>query len=582
MTLHSIERVIAPRDLGSSDVLSLEAFPEALIIIDGEDLSVCALNDRACDLLRVERELVIGMPIDTIGPKCFVGVEELGWYALVEPGYREQAHVVWPDGGARDLSAFVSELADGRLLLLLRDASERRQLDRDMISQHAQLQLAHEQLEQQRDRLATRNSELAQAKATLLRLNKELRRAQRMLTIKEKLTTLGQFAAGIAHEINNPLAFVTDILHELSREAPLLEEVLHAAADQRVSNHDDTERERCRRLALDLSSMLADSRDGVRRIGSLVRQVGIYSHMGAAEAERCELQDVVSSALTLFRSALGARARLEQRFEPLPPVTCVRDEINQIVVNLLSNAVQAIEPGSPSYNSVAVSVLRDGDYAVIEVRDSGCGIAPDKLARATEMFYTSKRPGEGTGMGLALSLGIAQRHGGTIELESPGVGLGTTARLKLPLEAVLAESPRPPRRPATSSLPVRTRGGRCRVLVVDDEPMLLRALHRRLSRVHDVTTADTPETALQMLARGERFDFVLVDVLMPTITGPELAARIVATTPELSGRIALMSGGVSPEVAAQVAESSLPLLDKPLDPAKLALLLDGGERCDCA
>jgi CheY-like chemotaxis protein len=216
-----------------------------------------------------------------------------------------------------------------------------------------------------------------------------------------------------------------------------------------------------------------------------------------------------------------------------------------------------------------VRAFTEGDQVVIEVRDEGVGIPADVLPRIFEPFFTTKEPGKGTGLGLAVSYGIVRNAGGTMHVESK-VGQGTVVRVSLPTaQAAAAAKPRAVHDSANPA-PLRLR-----ILVIDDEPMIGRALKRSLSSHDDVVVCQSGADALDLLDASREYHLILCDLSMPGMTGAKLYEHIERRWPELVRRVVIMTGGASSDSTRRFLEQSgVPKLDKPLDLAALRKILD--------
>jgi PAS domain S-box-containing protein len=272
----------------------------------------------------------------------------------------------------------------------------------------------------------------------------ERNRLRALLLRSEKLASIGLLSAGLAHEINNPLAYVANDLAVLERDLDGLRSLigsLEAAADA-----DEPSRLAARASAAavaesidwpylrdNLPALVRRSREGVRRVSEIVANLRGLARTGPASLEPTALADLIETALEMARPRM-ARSGIEVRFthSRLPKIPVVAAQITQVVLNLLVNAVQAIETlGRREGNRIEVRLHAAGDRQMIEVADNGVGIDPDDLPRLFDPFFTTKPVGEGTGLGLALSHGIVAAHGGLIEVES-APGAGALFRIVLP------------------------------------------------------------------------------------------------------------------------------------------------------
>jgi signal transduction histidine kinase len=264
--------------------------------------------------------------------------------------------------------------------------------------------------------------------------NRALREAQAALVQSEKLASLGRLAAGMAHEINNPLAYVTNNLAVLRRDTQAALDALDAyrrgdpAEAARLEAESDLGyfRENFVRTC-------ATSLEGLQRVRDIVRNLRDFARLDEAEFKEADLTAALASAVEIVRhQAQQAGVRLETALDPLPPILCHPGKVNQVFLNLLTNAIQACPPGGVV---TARTRTAPGGGAVVEIQDTGCGIRPEHRARLFEPFFTTRPVGQGTGLGLSVSFGIVRDHGGAIEVETE-VGRGSTFRVHLP--------PRPP------------------------------------------------------------------------------------------------------------------------------------------
>jgi signal transduction histidine kinase len=261
--------------------------------------------------------------------------------------------------------------------------------------------------------------------------NRALREAQAALVQSEKLASLGRLAAGVAHEINNPIAYVTNNVAVLRRDMQAALDALDAhrrgdpAAAARVEEATDLGYFR-ENFARTCDKTL----DGLRRVREIVTNLRDFARLDEAEFKEADLNAAVQSTIEIVgHQAREAGVRLEAALGPVPPVPCHPGKVNQVFLNLLTNAIEACGPGG----AVTVRTRADPGGVVVEVQDTGSGIRPEHRARLFEPFFTTKPVGQGTGLGLSVSFGIVRDHGGSIEVESE-VGRGSTFRVRLPLK----------------------------------------------------------------------------------------------------------------------------------------------------
>ena len=286
------------------------------------------------------------------------------------------------------------------------------------------------------EKLAFTNQEL---EGTLLKLEKtleELKSTQVQLVQSEKMRSLGQLVAGIAHEINNPAAFVANNLAYLKQILPPLRGLFDAyqslkelanseqlAMIQGAESAADLEF-----LWTDLDAIVAESQDGIERIRNIVLSLRTFSHLDEAELKSVDLRDGLRSTLQLIRPMCKNQIEIIEDFQEIPMITCHPGELNQVFLNLLTNAVQAIH----ETGTIAVSTKVDKGRIVVMIRDSGAGMDEKTLTHLGEPFFTTKPVGTGTGLGLSISYGIIERHHGKLRFESQ-MGVGTTAIVELGL-----------------------------------------------------------------------------------------------------------------------------------------------------
>jgi two-component system cell cycle sensor histidine kinase/response regulator CckA len=364
----------------------------------------------------------------------------------------------------------------------------------------------------------------------------------------QRLEGLGQLAGGIAHDFNNMLGVIMNYAHFVIEEAE---------SD-----------------APDLATIVADARQVTRagdRATELTHQLLAFARREVVRPQVLDLNEVVASAEKLLQSSAGEQVTVIIRPGPsLPPVTCDPGQIEQLLVNLATNARDAMPSGGNLViDTAAVTVpfgdpdIAPGEYVRLRVADAGRGMTPDVSERAFEPFFTTKPSGEGTGLGLATVYGIVTQADGYVTLDS-SPGMGTTVTVLLPAGARVAS-------PAPSPVSALPRGGSGEtLLVVDDESALRDVAGRILSGAgYRVLAADGGLHALEVAALHEgTIDLLLSDVVMPGMLGKELAERLGAVRPDT--RVLFMSGYAQPVLASQgTLEPGVALLEKPFTAADL-------------
>jgi two-component system, NtrC family, sensor kinase len=283
-----------------------------------------------------------------------------------------------------------------------------------------------------------RETELRERNAQLEVANSKLKGAQEQVIQSEKLASIGQLAAGVAHEINNPIGYVNSNLSTLQTYATKLLtaiEILAAALARKSGAASVAEVQEIRErfdidfLAVDLPQLLTESREGIDRVCKIVRDLKDFSRSDRGEAwVSADIHRGLESTLNIVWNELKYKAQIVRTFGELPPIECLPSELNQVFMNILMNAGQAIK----ERGVITVSTGRTDDKIWIAIGDDGEGIPADVLPRIFDPFFTTKPVGSGTGLGLAISYGIIAKHHGTIEIASVP-GQGTLLRIELPI-----------------------------------------------------------------------------------------------------------------------------------------------------
>jgi PAS domain S-box-containing protein len=282
---------------------------------------------------------------------------------------------------------------------------------------------------------------LRQRLEELVVVNKKLSDMQLQLLQSEKMASIGQLASGVAHEINNPIGFVKSNLGSLATYVKNLAEIIESyeAAEKELGAPFATafETTRARKLELDynflikdLSQLIEESREGVQRVSKIVLDLKNFSRSGDGAKEWSDIHAGMETTINIVWNQLKYKVEVIREYGTLPLVRCVASQINQVVMNLLINAEQAIA----DRGHITLRTGVEGDQVWFEVQDDGCGISPENQVRIFEPFYTSKPVGQGTGLGLSITFGIIQQHQGTISVQS-APGQGSTFRVTLPIES---------------------------------------------------------------------------------------------------------------------------------------------------
>lgn len=278
--------------------------------------------------------------------------------------------------------------------------------------------------------LESQNLELASRKA-------ELERLQAQLVHTEKMASLGQLAAGVAHELNNPAGFIygnmellREYLSELNKLLTVYDELVLPADLVAVVNSLKTQIN-YQGLVGNLNSIVSDCLEGAERISDVVQNLRLFSRLDEADLKKIDLHDGIESTIRLLSLYFSSgRVAVHRDYSALPLVSCYAGQLNQVWMNLLANAAQAVAGDG----EIRISTKVEGASVVVAISDTGSGIPESQLTKIFDPFFTTKPVGEGTGLGLSISYGIIERHGGTITVKSK-IGVGTIFTVVIPIRA---------------------------------------------------------------------------------------------------------------------------------------------------
>jgi PAS domain S-box-containing protein len=360
------------------------------------------------------------------------------------------------------------------------------------------------------------------------------------LRAADRLASAGLIAAGVAHEIGNPLTYALS-------NVELLEE--------RV-------REGCAQEKRELLELIGSIRDGIERAGHVARDVSVFTSPLHGKPAAVDIHRVLRSTLAFLGPEMRSRANVIQRFGDVPPVLANESRLAQVFLNLLTNAVQSLSSRSRGPNDITITTRPSNGSVVVEVEDTGVGVPRELHCPIFEPLFTTKP--DGTGLGLALSKELLAKEGGAISVESTE-GIGTKFTVVLPAA---------PRQPVQEERQPRERSSGLRILIVDDEPRVAASLALILAN-HHTSIASSGHEALQRIHSGESFDVVLCDLLMEKIDGIDLYRRIHAEHPDLASRMIFLTGDAFISRTQQFL-SSVPNrhIQKPFDPETLLDAID--------
>lgn len=391
----------------------------------------------------------------------------------------------------------------------------------------------------------------------------EERRARQQIAAADRLASLGAVAAGIAHEINNPLTYILGNVGFLGEELERVAQLVQATVP---SNRRQDVNQALGRLG----ELIGEVDEGATRVSRIVADLGLFGRrdQGARDGDAIAALDW---ALRVSHAALSRVAKIRRNLEPIPRVRGDEGRLGQVFLNMLLNAAHAMQDGDPAANELSVATTLDSEpdgteQVRITIRDTGSGMTPEVLDRIFDPFFTTKPVGTGTGLGLSVCHGVVEELGGSIRVESEP-GRGTTFNIRLPLADAGDVSLRVPAEQPS--------GARGRVLLVDDEPRVLAVLERMLAGAHDVVAVGGAREALEQLSRGLPFDVIVCDLLMPDMSGIDLYRVLEERAPHLARRMIFLSGGANTSVAGEFfREVPNQALEKPPARAELLLAID--------
>lgn len=324
----------------------------------------------------------------------------------------------------------LSEISsDPRMLGFLADVEvtyEEKDQDQSMIALLLQERLKSEN--------ALRNEKSEQAE-----LIKKLEEAHHQLLQSEKMASIGSLAAGVAHEINNPIGFVASNMGNLGAYIEDLFALIDAYRQEVLSHTPSPKTDQLAKeldidfLREDVKHLLLENKDGVDRVKRIVQDLKDFSHVDHGEWIFANLHQGLDSTLNIVNNELKYKATVEKKYGNIPPLHCIGSQLNQVFMNLLINSAHAIKQSG----KICIETGLENNEIFVKISDTGCGIPKENLVRIFDPFFTTKPVGKGTGLGLSLSYGIVKRHGGRIDVRSE-IGIGTCFTVWLPVQVQTA------------------------------------------------------------------------------------------------------------------------------------------------
>jgi CheY-like chemotaxis protein len=373
--------------------------------------------------------------------------------------------------------------------------------------------------------------------------------ARTHLMVSDRMASVGMLAAGVAHEINNPLTAVIANLDVAARDVAA---VARGAGDLGS-----------------LAAALADARDAADRVRKIVRDLKIFSRAEDEQHDPVDVRSVLDSSIRMAWNEIRHRARLIKDYQEVPFVDANESRLGQVFLNLIINAAQAIPEGQADRNEIRVSVSPVGEHRVaVDIADTGSGMPAEVVARLFTPFFTTKPAGVGTGLGLTICQRLIRDLGGEILVDS-AVGRGTRFRVLLP--KITGEA----RRPVYTAVAVPAAARRGRVLVIDDERAIGTVITRLFEDEHEVVCTTSAVEALELMGMVEPFDVILCDLMMPVMTGMDFYRELGGRAPEQCRAVVFLTGGAfTPKARTFLDEVPNQRLEKPFTFQNLRALIN--------
>jgi CheY-like chemotaxis protein/signal transduction histidine kinase len=378
------------------------------------------------------------------------------------------------------------------------------------------------------------------------------RNAQEQLMISDRMASIGMMAAGVGHEINNPLSAVIANLEMAAAEVRLLADTIGRS-----------------RLG-DLPDEILEAAEAAQRVRRIAIDLKVFSGGQADENGTINVEDVLDSAVRMGWNQVRQRARVVKHYAGVPRALGAESRLGQVFLNLIVNAAQAIPEGHSDANEIRLATrVDDQGRIVVDIHDTGSGIAPHVMRQLFTPFVTTKPAGVGTGLGLSICQRLVDAMGGSIWADSTP-GAGTVFHVALQAAQGLSKGAASPIVATVEPAPPQE----ARVLVIDDEDMI-RMILRRVLKAHQVTAVSSAKEALDLLAGGARYDAIVCDLMMPDMTGVEFHQALSRDHADQASAIMFLTGGAfNRETAAFLESVPNKQLSKPFDAVKLRADVD--------
>jgi PAS domain S-box-containing protein len=417
----------------------VESMREALMIISRDGL-IRSANQSTCNLLGYTSAELIDQPVEQILPaewrkKPFYIEDYSKPMLLIDKRDRGCFILVGRDEKEISVSLSSSPMFDEQgqvqsLVWVAQDISQRREMEK-------RLQQAFEESWSMAESLEEQNNELSKSQQELEKAYADLKASQLLVLQQEKMASVGVLAAGMAHEVNNPIGFINSNLGSLGKYMDKLLSYIEAQEEALKDLPDDEEKQKIaqlrKKLKLDFliedcRELIAESLSGAERVRKIVQSLKTFSRTDQAEEAMVDLNDCIESTINIIWNELKYKVELHRDYGELPLTQCYAQKLNQVFMNLLVNAAHSIE----KKGEITIKTRHEGTKIRIWITDTGCGIPEENLKKIFEPFFTTKEVGKGTGLGMSIAYEIIEQHEGKIYVTSE-VGKGTTFMIELPV-----------------------------------------------------------------------------------------------------------------------------------------------------
>ncbi|NOZ87700.1 MAG: response regulator, partial [Deltaproteobacteria bacterium] len=407
-------------------------------------------------------------------------------------------------------------------------------------------------------------TQLKQAQLRSITLNEKLHQADR-------LASLGQMAAGIAHEINNPLSIILPNIDLLDRRYKSLLEYLEILENNNFKKALEFKKnEGFPKVLYEIPEIIAECKEAGARIQATTEEMRNFTRKSEDTGILVDVCELLESSMALVKTQIKFKARINKELpKGLTRIVAHKAELGQAFFNILLNAGQAIEGGKEEENWIRVSAEQVGDLIKVEIANTGEPIPKENIGKLFDPFFTTKGERQGTGLGLSICYDTVRKHGGKIEVSS-GEDIETVFRIWIPLDTGIKLDAGNEAEDDEQDLE------RPKLLLIDDEILILKSYSRLLSPKFEIETVGSGEAAIEVLESpvGAVFDLILCDLMMPGVTGIDVYERIRQKSKKKAGRFIFLTGGTfTPDATRFLRDSGVPTISKPVKAQRLISLL---------